>query len=329
MTAPRPRLTVLVPTIGRMAFLPAAEQAIAAQTFRDFEVIVLDNESGPEAQEFFAGWAARDGRVRVSRTDPRVPMFDNFDRGIREAQTEYVVFFHDDDVYYPELLERAVRALDAHPGAGFWGSNYDFVDEDGRMTEKRRWVPRTGAVRGDRYLEMLLTRGRNPIPMPGIVYRRSIFGDRGFDRDVPIHFGDFVILMRMAERADVCLDARSCMAVRRHEGQASVALPWSKVAQIRSDVLHKYLDELLARSPEKGPFVRGMRERVETTRRLALLWGAAQTRDGKEAALCVEGLAAMPLWHAFGKGVQHAGFLRDVVPVMTKSAKRLGERLGF
>src|SRR5439155_12566316 len=98
-TKPAPPVTVALPTIGRMDYLPALLASLEAQTFGDFEALILDNASPPEAQALFAEQVKKDARFRVLRADERVPMFTNFNRGWLEMRGKYLVYFHDDDVY--------------------------------------------------------------------------------------------------------------------------------------------------------------------------------------------------------------------------------------
>src|SRR5947209_6388379 len=114
---PQPKVTLLLPTIGRLDFIEDTKRSVGQQTYLDFEAIVLDNASDPKARRVLTEWAATDSRLRIDRVDSRIPMFANFNRGIRASSGEYVAFFHDDDLYHPRLLERAVEALDRHPSA--------------------------------------------------------------------------------------------------------------------------------------------------------------------------------------------------------------------
>src|SRR5262249_13650115 len=124
-----PKTTILIPSIGRMEFLLETKRCVSAQTRRDFKVVILDNASPEPAKQFFDRWASEDERVEVMRLDERIPMFSNFNRGMRSVTTEFVTFFHDDDVYRDRYVEVLVGLLEANPSAAFAGSNYDFVDE--------------------------------------------------------------------------------------------------------------------------------------------------------------------------------------------------------
>ena len=176
-----PVASIIVPTIGRLQFIDDTMQSVARQEFDEpLEVLVLDNESPPEAQRVFARWAASDPRIKILRTSPRIPMYTNFNRGIAAARAEFITFFHDDDIYGPHHLRRSVAALREHPTAVFCGSNADFVDDQGTVIERRRWIQRSELVSGRKYIERLLSRGRTMTTMPGIVYRRGAIA-RGFD----------------------------------------------------------------------------------------------------------------------------------------------------
>ncbi|MBX3196817.1 MAG: glycosyltransferase family 2 protein [Labilithrix sp.] len=288
-----PRVTVLVPTIGRMAYLPAAKLSLASQTWRDYRVRVLDNASPLEARTFLEQWAAEDDRVTIDRVDERIPMFANFNRGMRAARTELVTFVHDDDVYLPRYLEVLAGALEANPGAAFSGSNFDFVDEDGRVIEERRWIRTTELWSGARYVAELVGRNRNPVPMPGLVFRRRAFGPDGFDESLPIHFGDFVLLMRAAEEGGMVACDERVVQIRKHAAQAS-ALPLSGSIGMRTELMASYLDEYGARHPAEAPLVARLRRRVALAHRVGLVWGWLSSEDPAERAACLEQLGRRP-----------------------------------
>jgi glycosyltransferase involved in cell wall biosynthesis len=292
MTAPR--ITILVPTIGRMDFLPMTRRCLREQTRQDFRVIVLDNASPPEAQAFFADWAREDARVEILRAEPRVPMFSNFNRGMRAVETELVTFFHDDDEYPPDYLEVLAGALDEFPEAAFAGSNFDFIDQHGAVIEERRWIKRKELWSASRYMRELVRRGRNPVPMPGLVFRRRAFGPDGFDESLPIHFGDFVLLMRAAELGGMVAVERRVVRIRMHPGQAS-GLPRSRSIPMRTDVLTRYLDEYEARHPGERALVAELRGRISLTHRAGILWGWVIGTSDDEGRACLESLGDAPL----------------------------------
>ncbi len=286
-----PLVSICVPSIGRTEFLPAVREAIAAQTLQDFEVLVLDNACGSEARAFFAIWQSAEPRVRVLPVDERLPMFANFDRGALASKGKYVAFFHDDDVYAPQFLGRAVGMLEREPQAGVCGSNFNFVDEHAVLTGSRRWIAKDEVWAGRRYIHTLLERGKNVIPMPGLVYRREVFRIHGFDIGVPMYWGDLSVLMRYAETWDMAMIAEPIMSVRRHGGQASVNKDAFEGYAIRTELMNKYLDGYLQRHPLEYVFVGQMRravarnERNHTIFSRVVRWTQERSPKGAETVL--------------------------------------------
>ena len=326
------RITVCVPTIGRMEYLPKTQSSLRAQKVKDVDVVILDNGSGAEAQAFVDQWAASDRNVRVIRNDPRIPMLENFNLGIRAAKTEYVTFFHDDDEYRPDFIEKLVALLDANPSAGLAGSNVDFIDEDGNLTEQRRWVAHDVLLSRREYVQRLIERGRNLIQMPGLVFRREILGD-GFDTSLPIYYGDFIMLMRYSEQSDIAILAEPVMRVRRHAKQASTMVPLSRGIPIRTRLLLGYLDEYGQRYPEDKDMVRRLRRRVTLAHRVALVWGWASAKSLDESQACVSSLRQTPVGAALSLSLGGAAALglrpHRVTSRGLSLVRQLAERLRF
>ena len=280
-----PLVSILVPTIGRLDYLRDTIASVRDQTIRDFEVLVLDNASSPAAAEALEQWANSDGRVRILRAESRIPMFANFNRGIAAAAGKYITFFHDDDLYLPRFLEETTAGLERHASAALAGTNADVIDDQGRVIDRRRTIPSTGIMRGRDYIERLLRRGRNIVSMPGVVFRRAAIRD-AFDDSLSIHFGDFVLLMRIAEKYDLFLTNEPLVRVRRHAGQASLAMPFSEGIPHRTRTLLDYCDEYLGRHPDDVEFVARLRRRIGLVHRVGLAWGWAVARSPEEATAC-------------------------------------------
>lgn len=292
-----PPLTVCVPSIGRLEFLPALRRALEAQTFADFELLVLDNASSEAARDLFSEWAGADGRVRIVRSEDRISMFANFQRGYATARGRYFCFCHDDDVYAPDFLKAHHELLEANGSVGFSGSNNDFVDPEGRLLERRRWIRRTQVIRGTEFARQLLRRARNIVPMQGVVYRRSAVVPPGFDEALSCHYGDFVLLMRIAELHDVGLLADSLLSVRRHPQQTSAAMRPSAAVSLYASTMRAYFEEYRRRHPEAAGVVEDFRTEFRKGLRLAAIWCWLNADTALESSACLRGLEG-PGWDA-------------------------------
>ena len=108
-----PKVSVVIPTCNRAAFLRAAIESVLSQTFQDFEIIVIDDASRDETPEMVR--ALGDGRIRYLRHESRKGQGATRNAGIREARGDYVALLDDDDEWLPEKLRRQVALLERAP----------------------------------------------------------------------------------------------------------------------------------------------------------------------------------------------------------------------
>jgi glycosyltransferase involved in cell wall biosynthesis len=309
-----PLVTICLPTIGRFEMLAETLASLSQQTYPHLEILILDNACASESRQELDRFAAADPRAHILRSDERLPMFENFNRGIRAASGDYVAFFFDDDIYLPDFVERQLRMLQAHPEAGFVGSNYFLIDEHSQVIGLRRLVKKTGVVAGRDYIERLIWRGRNVIGTPGIMFRRDLLAASPFDASLSVHFGDFVVLMRLAELADVALISQPLIKMRTHSSAASASVPPSEAIPLRTNLLRDYIAEYAARWPDDPKYVDSLRRGLERSHVVGLLAGWIMADSNVEATACLAGLCLLPV----GKRLATALRLLDRLGVSTQ-----------
>lgn len=109
-----PRVSVILPTYNRRELVVEAIESVRAQTFRDFELLVVDDGSTDGTAEHLQERYADEPWLRLVRQDNRGPSKAR-NRGIELAEGELVGFLDSDDLYLPRNLEAQVAALDARP----------------------------------------------------------------------------------------------------------------------------------------------------------------------------------------------------------------------
>jgi glycosyltransferase involved in cell wall biosynthesis len=107
-----PAVSVLVPCFRSAAYLQRALDSIAAQTFQDWEAVVVDNSSDDGTHELALRYAAGDGRFRVHRNAENLGPVLNWRRCVALARGRVAGFLFSDDWYAREFLADAVPFLD-------------------------------------------------------------------------------------------------------------------------------------------------------------------------------------------------------------------------
>ena len=115
MTEATPKVTVGMPVYNGEKFLREAIDAILAQTFEDFELVISDNGSTDGTEAMCREYGSRDPRVRYLRADRNHGVVWNFNRVFNEARGEYFKWAAYDDVCAPAFIARCVEVLDQHP----------------------------------------------------------------------------------------------------------------------------------------------------------------------------------------------------------------------
>lgn len=113
-------VSVIIPTKNRCELLRETLASIAAQTYANWEAIVVDDGSEDETHEMVQRIAATEKRIRFVRRE-RMPVGAPTCRniGVSAAQGEFIIFLDSDDLLAPTCLEGRVRALEGNPNADF------------------------------------------------------------------------------------------------------------------------------------------------------------------------------------------------------------------
>lgn len=177
-----PRVSIILPCRNAAVWLPEAIASIEAQTFRDYEVIAVDDGSRDDTPDILGTWARRDRRVHVLRSGG-AGLVVALRIGVAAARGEIVARMDADDVAVPERLERQLAYLDAHPDVAACGTGVRYFPTE---------TVRAGARRYERWLNALTTPDdlardifvECPIAHPTLMVRRSALLGVGGYRDM-------------------------------------------------------------------------------------------------------------------------------------------------
>jgi glycosyltransferase involved in cell wall biosynthesis len=117
VSRPSPRVSILLPTYNRARFLPAALGAIAAQTFQDWELVVVDDGSTDGSEAIVRQFASAAGQPVEYVYQPNAGAYAARNTALARASGAAFAFYDSDDVWLPHHLSHCVRALDDVPAA--------------------------------------------------------------------------------------------------------------------------------------------------------------------------------------------------------------------
>jgi glycosyltransferase involved in cell wall biosynthesis len=120
----QPKVSLVTPVYNGARFLGEAIESVLSQTYSNWEYIIADNCSTDDTLSVARLYAARDGRIRVVRTAPHLPLMQNWNRalGLLPPDTAYTKELHADDILLPNCLAEMVALLEECPTAAIAGS---------------------------------------------------------------------------------------------------------------------------------------------------------------------------------------------------------------
>ncbi len=176
-----PRVSVVIPTYNRAALLKQAIDSVLAQTYTDYEIIIVDDGSTDEMADLVDRYVAGPGRVRYYYQNNRGRSAAR-NAGIRLAVGEFIAFLDSDDLFLPRKLEMQVAALSNQPEYGMAFSNAISIDERGNVLSSGPLF--RAQLSGMIYPELLFIRG-TMIMTPTVMIRARILNQVGsFDENL-------------------------------------------------------------------------------------------------------------------------------------------------
>ena len=108
------QVSVIMPLFNAARYLPEALQSVLGQTYKDFELICINDCSTDDTGNILQEYQEQDARVKILENQEHSGAAISRNNGLKEAQGKYVIFLDGDDIFEEELLEKANEAMDTY-----------------------------------------------------------------------------------------------------------------------------------------------------------------------------------------------------------------------
>ena len=178
-SSPKPFFSVVIPTYNRAKSIEEAVRSVLDQTFRDFELIVIDDGSTDNTGEILKPIAEEDKRLNyVYQENAERSAARN--HGIELSEGEYICFLDSDDIYLPEHLEKFHKTIESHDKAVALFLSNAIMELDGTRRKEAPYVTQT-----DDPVELML---KISVASQQVAIHHSIFKE--FKYDVNLRVGE-------------------------------------------------------------------------------------------------------------------------------------------
>jgi glycosyltransferase involved in cell wall biosynthesis len=288
-----PAVSIVIATHNYGHYVAGALESALAQTFRDFEVLVIDDGSTDDTTEVVRPWL-RDPRVQYVRTAHRgQPATKN--TGIRLARAPLVAFLDADDLWLPAKLEKQISLLEADAALGVVYSRRLLIDALGRELEFLQPPLYRGNVLAAMFRE-------NFVCFSSVVVRSDVFTEAGwFDEQLALAI-DYDLWLRVAARFPFAFVDEPLVKYRT--GHANLSQRTEERLETVRRIMHRFLYEhggvdrlpraVVRRAQAETCYSIGLVRRSRS-RLAALPWYLRALAHAPGYGLAWQGLASLPL----------------------------------
>ncbi len=182
-----PQVSVVIAVYKNIQFLAATLDSVRAQTFHDWECVIVDDGSGEPVNAEITAMVANDPRFRVLRNEKNSGLANALNKGWRDARGTLIARIDADDTCMPERFQHQVDFLNAHPEIDVVGGAAIIFDPL-NQTEKTLWMIETHSKIMQKFFK------RTPLLHPTVMMRRAFLEQTGgYDERFRWGAQDFVL----------------------------------------------------------------------------------------------------------------------------------------
>ncbi|SRR5258708_6977169 len=132
----QPLISVILPTYNNEAFLRDALSSILRQTYKNLEIIAIDDFSSDKSFEILKQFVKEDKRLKISRNVKRYGMTMTLNRALRNTKGKFIAFMNAQDINHPDRLNQQFAYLTAHEKVVAVGTQCIYLDSENKKTGK-------------------------------------------------------------------------------------------------------------------------------------------------------------------------------------------------
>ncbi len=214
-----PALSVVMPVHNALPYLDEAIESIIAQTFTDFEFVILDDGSTDGSGQRLRDWGHREPRIRLLTANRKLGPVGSSNLVARAAKAPFVARMDADDTSFPNRFAEQLKLLRSDDGIGVVASLADVIDASDRK------------LRGPEVWRLSRRSAFVPFPHGAMMYRRDLFEQLGGYRPECEYWEDQDLVTRIANAAKVVVIPRALYRVRQSQTSTRVGAQQHRIEE--------------------------------------------------------------------------------------------------
>lgn len=238
-----PEISVIMSVYNGETYLKEAIESVINQTFKNLELIIINDCSKDSTAEILADCASKDERIKVHTNEVNLKLPSSLNKAISLAQGKYIARMDADDICLPDRLEKQYK---------FMEENSDVALSSCRFMTMKNGVYMSGGAGGrsdNQAIRAMLLVG-NPILHPGVIARAEVIKSLNYDKTLTCT-EDLELWTRMAIQNHKIEILPECLMIYRlHDKQITTTTLQKQYIEVL-EVQEKYYEALLGKMDKK------------------------------------------------------------------------------
>lgn len=133
-------ISIVMATYNGEKYLRPQIESILTQSYKNIELVVVDDASTDRTLSILKEFAVRDNRIYIYPAEKNLGFIANFERGIRLAKGEFIALADQDDIFRRDKIEVLINTLKAYPERDLAVSDLSLIDENGNVLSGSMWT---------------------------------------------------------------------------------------------------------------------------------------------------------------------------------------------
>lgn len=182
-------VTIIMPYFKKEFFLENSIKSILNQTYKNFEIILINDEINSKSVEFLENISNKDNRIKVLTNKKNLGAGESRNMGINYSKGEYIAFCDCDDLWVSEKLDKQIKFMKKN-NINFCHTSYDIINENEDITASRKAKSKIN------FKEL---RKSCDIGLSTVIIKKKIFDNTQFKFASLKTKEDFVLWLKMAK----------------------------------------------------------------------------------------------------------------------------------
>lgn len=168
----KPLISIVMPAYNAQKYISVAIESILNQTFKKFELIVINDCSKDKTLDIIKFFSKKDSRVKLVNNDSRLYIADSLNKGISFAESNIIARMDADDISFPNRLELQFKLINSSKNIAAIGTNIVLIDKVGKEIATRRYPQSSKELRNCLFRY-------SPFAHPVVMFRKNMFEEVG------------------------------------------------------------------------------------------------------------------------------------------------------